>query len=56
VSLLNALGVEVRVVQDGVLAAGDHMRVLDMTSLPTGVYLLRFSAAGIESIYRVVHL
>lgn len=56
VSLLSALGVEVRVVQDGVLAAGDHMRVLDMTSLPTGVYLLRFSAAGIESIYRVVHL
>ncbi len=56
VSLLNALGVEVRALHDGVLGAGDHTRVLDMASLASGVYLLRFSATGIESIYRIVHL
>lgn len=56
VSLLNALGVEVRALHDGVLGAGDHTRVLDMAALASGVYLLRYSAAGIETMYRIVHL
>jgi T5SS/PEP-CTERM-associated repeat protein len=54
--VFDAVGREVRRLVDGVRPAGRHQVVLDAEGLPSGVYLYRLRAAGIEQTRQLVLL
>lgn len=54
IDLFDALGRHVGTLQDAVQSAGQHTVLLDATSLPAGLYLVRLKAGGVTSTRTVI--
>jgi hypothetical protein len=53
-SLVDVLGREVRVLEDGLLPAGVHERSVNLSGQPAGCYFLRLQAGGQQSVRKLL--
>ncbi len=56
VEVFDLLGRRVRLLADGFRNAGDHRVTFDAGDLPSGLYLIRFSAGGVVDVQRVMRV